>query len=228
MSDNSPSHDPSPSWEANAASWTRAVREGWIPSRAQATDTAVLDRLKALAPKTLLDLGCGEGWLCRTIREHRSVSTYGIDAVPALVAAAQSADPEGTYATVSQAAIASGAWAPSGLFDVICANYALFTEDLSPLLTALGHVLAPGGHLVIQTLHPWSAWTEGDYQSGWRTEDFSGFADGTWTPMPWFSRTLEDWMSVLLRSGLRLQDLREPLGGTPRRPLSLLMTCAKG
>ncbi|WP_413205296.1 hypothetical protein [Rhodospirillum sp. A1_3_36] len=39
---------------------------------------------------------------------------------------------------------------------------------------------------------------------------------------------LEDWMSVLRQSNLRLQDLREPVGAPPLRPLSLLMTCTKG
>ena len=51
------------SWERNAANWTRVVREGLIPSRRAGTDAAILDAIAERAPRRLLDIGCGEGWL---------------------------------------------------------------------------------------------------------------------------------------------------------------------
>jgi SAM-dependent methyltransferase len=230
--DRSPKDTLAQSWIANASAWTRAVREGWIPSRAQATDAALLDRLATLAPKTLLDLGCGEGWLRRALADRpglvRPGAYLGVDAAPALVDTARAADPDGAYETVTQEAIAAGAWRGPHAFDAIVCNYALFAEDLTPLFTALSRLLGEGGHLVIQTLHPWTALSDGPYADGWRTEDFSTFTQGDWTPMPWYARTLESWLDSLRRGGLRLVDLREPAGGDPRRPLSLLLTCARG
>lgn len=56
------------SWQANADAWTAAVREQRIESRRQVTDAAIL----ALAPLRILDLGCGEGWLRRTVHSRRA------------------------------------------------------------------------------------------------------------------------------------------------------------
>ena len=52
-------------WDANAANWTRAVREGRIASRTAGADAAVVDAIVGQQPRRLLDAGCGEGWLVR-------------------------------------------------------------------------------------------------------------------------------------------------------------------
>lgn len=55
------------SWRANALAWTRAVRESRIESRRLATDRAIIEAVLARQPERVLDLGCGEGWLCRAL-----------------------------------------------------------------------------------------------------------------------------------------------------------------
>src|SRR5690606_8793522 len=71
-------------WRANAAPWTDAVRAGRIASRRQVTDRAIIDAVSAQRPHTVLDVGCGEGWLARALAT-RGMTVTGIDAVPALV-----------------------------------------------------------------------------------------------------------------------------------------------
>ena len=62
-----------------------------------------------------------------------------------------------------------------GRFDAVACNFALLDEDLAPLLQAVRGLLAPGGRLVVQTVHPWGACGEEPYRDGWRLETFEGF-----------------------------------------------------
>src|ERR1700689_2940465 len=55
------------SWRNNAHAWTSAVREQRIDSRALVTDRAIVDAVLARAPRSVLDIGCGEGWLARRL-----------------------------------------------------------------------------------------------------------------------------------------------------------------
>ena len=48
-------------WLENAAPWTDAVRGKKIESRNLVTDKAIMDAVMSRRPKTVLDIGCGEG-----------------------------------------------------------------------------------------------------------------------------------------------------------------------
>ena len=76
------------SWITNANAWTTAVREKHIASREQVTNQAIVQAILDLAPTRVLDVGCGEGWLCRTLAE-KGLALTGIDGSPPLIDAAQ-------------------------------------------------------------------------------------------------------------------------------------------
>jgi len=208
------------SWDRNAANWTRVVRDGLIPSRRAGTDAAILGAIAERAPRWLLDIGCGEGWLIRSAEAIAGCAGVGIDGSAELVAAAQAADSVNRYAVLDYAAFVAGDDDVGGDFDVAVFNYALFAEDIAPLLRAAASRLSPGGVILIQTLHPGP-----DDREGWRTEDFAAFGAGDWAPMPWYSRTLEGWRAVVAEAGLKLLEIREPSAGG--RALSLLMICGR-
>src|ERR1700744_4472736 len=77
------------SWHANAAPWGNAIRTASIASRKLVTNQAVIDAVSSVAPKHVLDVGCGEGWLARALAS-RGIRATGVDAVPALIAQAVS------------------------------------------------------------------------------------------------------------------------------------------
>lgn len=216
------------SWEKNADAWTRLVRGGRIESRRLGTDRAILEAVLAHGPRRVLDLGCGEGWLCRALAD-RGVEAVGVDASAALVAAAGEKG-GATFHTLSFDALAARpAQLGAAPFDVIAANFALLHEDVHALLSTLRSMLGPGGVLAVQTLHPWAARGEALYADGWRTERFDGFDDGAGSalePMPWYYRTLGSWVAALRRAGLSVRALHEPLHPETRRPLSLLLIAA--
>lgn len=209
------------SWTANAANWTRAVRDGLIPSRRAGTDAAIVAAIAARAPKRLLDVGCGEGWLCREVRARTGCACVGIDFSADLVRDAAAADPGGRYLVLTYGDLVAGRHDLGGGFDVAVFNYALFEEDVAPMLAAARRLLAPGGAVIIQTLHP-DAFPEA--REGWRVEDFAAFENQDWVPMPWYYRTVDSWHETVARAGLALVEAREPTSAQGR-VLSLLMIC---
>lgn len=54
-----------------------------------------------------------------------------------------------------------------GRFDLLVCNFALLEDPLAPTLSDLHGLLAAGGHLLIQTLHPWRACNAASYRDGW-------------------------------------------------------------
>lgn len=212
------------SWTENATAWTTAVRGGHIESRELATTAAILDAVLALAPRRVLDVGCGEGWLCRALSDH-GVEAVGIDVSAPLVEAARAAG-GGRFERLPYSEL-GGAASLLGRFDVLACNFSLLEEDLGPLLADLRPLISPQGHLVIQTVHPWSACGDEPYRDGWRLEDFSAFGEHAFPePMPWYFRTLSSWLSVLAIAGYRVLALAEPAHPETARPLSLLLSCA--
>lgn len=209
------------SWMANADAWTRAVREGRIPNRREVTDAAIVDAVVARAPKRVLDLGCGEGWLMRSLAE-RGIETIGLDVSLELVMAAEE-EGGGRFRCVSYDELVDDPTRAGGPYDLIAANFSLLGADLVPLLRALRRNLAPGGALVIQTVHPWTAAGEDGYADGWRTETFDAFGEEFAEPMPWYFRTLESWVDALRAGGFRVAALREPVHPQTRRPVSLVL-----
>ena len=57
----------------------------------------------AQVPKTVLDIGCGEGWLVREL-DKVGIETLGIDAVPQLIDYAQK-EGSGGYRTLTYEAL---------------------------------------------------------------------------------------------------------------------------
>lgn len=58
------------------------MRSGEIESRTLVTNAAIVEAVRARAPRTGVDLGCGEGWLVRALPE---VEMVGVDAIDGLI-----------------------------------------------------------------------------------------------------------------------------------------------
>lgn len=207
------------SWHANARPWAQAIAEQRIESRRLITNQAIIDAVMSRAPRTALDIGCGEGWLARALAE-RGVAVTGVDAIPELIEAARRLGP-GDYRVASYADIAGGALDVRA--DVAIANFALLgAESTEMLVGAVPRLIAPGGAFIIQTLHPLVATGDAPYKEGWR--------DGAWAianldftdPAPWYFRPLESWIRLLASRGFRIAELREPLNPQTGKPASVI------
>lgn len=205
-------------WLANAQAWERAVRGGVIESRKLVTDRAIVEAVLSRAPRKVIDLGCGEGWLARTLAAA-GVEVVGVDVVPALVEAAQ-AQGGGRFRVMSYEEVVDGGLHERA--DVVVCNFSLLGHaSVDGVLAAVPRLLEPGGVLLVQTIHPWAAGVE-PYRDGWREGSWAGCGEGFGTPAPWYFRTLDGWIASFRKAGLRLIDLNEPLHPYTGKPASVI------
>ncbi|WP_193166266.1 class I SAM-dependent methyltransferase [Microbulbifer hainanensis] len=215
------------SWRKNAAPWIRAIDGTTIASRKLVTDAAIVAAVTALKPASVLDIGCGEGWLARKLTSHE-IDVCGIDAVAELVAAARrQSGPREIYRQLSYAELSGGALPLR--FDVLVCNFSLLgRESVNALFAATRGLLNPGGHLVVQTLHPLETCGEATYRDGWRAGSWAGFSEDFSDPAPWYFRTVGSWVTLLTENGMQLAALREPLHPETGRPASLILSGTVG
>ena len=211
------------SWVENAAAWTDAVRQGRIASRKAGTDAAIRDAILSLPRCRLLDLGCGEGWLARSVSTH-GYEVTGLDSSEALVAHAREAG-GGSFFTQSYQELVCNPSQYAGPFGLIVANFSLLGESIGPLLESLRLRLLPDGNILIQTLHPFIFGPDARYESGWHIETFAQMSPAFCAPMPYYFRTFGGWVEELAAAGLEIERCREPLDPETGRPLSLLLQC---
>lgn len=206
------------SWSKNTDPWTAAVRGGEIESRRLVTDQAIVDAVRSRAPRTGLDIGCGEGWLVRALD---GVRMTGVDVVPGLIEQAHVAG-GGEFRVLSYEQIARGELALA--VDVAVCNFSLIgKESVDGVFGAARTWLNPGGALIVQTLHPLMACGDAPYVDGWRQGSWAGFSDDFVDAPPWYFRTLESWVRLYAGAGLRLVDIREPVHPATGKPASAIL-----
>ncbi|MCW8932825.1 MAG: class I SAM-dependent methyltransferase [Gammaproteobacteria bacterium] len=207
------------SWQNNVQPWIRAVREGEIESRLLVTNNAIIDVILKQSPKTVLDIGCGEGWLCRELNKS-NITTLGIDVVSEFIESAQKKG-VGSFKKLSHNELVNGALREK--FDIIVCNFSLFgKESVEELFHYIPHLLTSDGLFIIQTIHPISGCGEAPYEEGWRKGSWTGFSQEFKDPAPWYFRTIEAWKNLYLECDFKLNEIVEPLHPTTEIPASII------
>lgn len=106
------------------------------------------------APRHVLDVGCGTGYLLRQLAAHCPQATLdGIDAAPAMIEAAEAAaaaDPATGGRLRFRVGTAERLTWPSGTFDLVVSTTSFdHWADQRAGLAECARVLAPGGRLVL-------------------------------------------------------------------------------
>jgi 2-polyprenyl-3-methyl-5-hydroxy-6-metoxy-1,4-benzoquinol methylase len=171
------------------------------------------------APHSLLDIGCGEGWLIRALASS-GMRLIGVDVVPALIESARAAG-GGEFHVSSYEDLAGGKL--KFLTDTVVCNFSLIGKaSVEAMFAAIPSLLTPQGSFIVQTLHPVVACGAQPYQDGWREGSWDGFGKEFTDPAPWYFRTLGSWLELFRKHGLRLLELREPLYPATGAPASVI------
>ncbi len=214
-------------YQVNAQAWDNIITKNGIPSRVLVTNSAILSAIDEYSPKTVLDLGCGEGWLARAIaKDDRQV--FGVDGVEELIVAAREKSSSNIhfatydYQAIAQGGLSTWSFAENVLFDLVVCNFAIIGQLW--IAEALAKIpLSEQGYVIIQTLHPVIANGNEIYADGWREGSWSGFGSEFTKPAPWYFRTIESWIRLLHSAGLSLIELREPLHPETGKSASLIL-----
>ncbi len=212
------------SWKANAGNWIAIIDDNGIESRKLATNNAIVDAVCESKAVTVLDIGCGEGWLSKELQE-KGMEIMGVDIIPELINKAKQ-KVKGDFWVASYEDIADGKIEFSKPADAIVINFALIAkESTEKLLAALPRFLAPGGKLFIQTLHPNSRKEINDYISGWKDGSWDGLGKQFTQPYSWYFRTMKDWLELLGQSGFSKIKVTEVTHPHSAKPLSVIFQC---
>ena len=197
------------------------MRAPALTARRSVTFSAILDAVLGYKPAHVLDIGCGEGWLCRALHE-RGIRATGLDASEQLLSAARQ-HLGSHYINMTYEQVIEGDLGFSDPPDIIAANFSMLDDRVNALVVAL-LAAAPSATLIIQAVHPFGC--GGDYRDGWRLEMFAGHGDMRFQPMPWFFRTLASW-SEELAPHWRVTDVREPREAGAKFPASIMIAARR-
>lgn len=242
-------------YDRNAAYWTEMIRAGRDRYRSELTNRSLLDVIRPDAGQTIVDAGCGEGWLSRACAEA-GAEVVGVDNCAAFIDAARDAvnglqsAPRFELADMRELPLAAGT------VDVVAASHTLNdVEDPAAALSEFARVLCPRGRVVALMLHPcfYGSSAErttaalmpspAEYWECPRVIARPFLIDGEPSPADAVVRLwpLEYWFSSLFGAGLTPVSVTEPHptaeqleGPDPwwrenfRRPLFLLIEARKG
>jgi len=212
-------------WHENAGAWTRAVREDKIKSRLLVTNQAIIDAVVKLNPRSVLDLGCGEGWLSGQLAAL-DIAVLGIDAIPELITAAQQSYGDNAQFLTLRYEDVPTALAPRR-FDLIVCNFSLLgNESVAALLKTLPELLTESASILIQTLNPNTVNKAHESTDGWRQESWQGIGDGFRGAAPWYYRTLASWHQLFQDCALHLRYSLQPCHPESDTPASIIF-CLK-
>jgi 2-polyprenyl-3-methyl-5-hydroxy-6-metoxy-1,4-benzoquinol methylase len=207
------------SWHKNASAWSIAIQSQQIASRQLVTNRSIIDAIISRDAHTVIDIGCGEGWLTRELTA-RGMDVLGIDVVPSFIERSQTMG-TGRFAVTAYSEIAMGKLGEK--FDLAVANFSLFgDESVTGLFRSFRSILNPHGTVIVQTLHPIVACGNLPYLDGWRASSWAGFSDDFTDPAPWYFRTLATWVELFTANGLTLIEIREPINPQTGKPAAAI------
>jgi len=207
------------SWNKNAGPWIDAIQRNEIESRVVATNQAIVEIILSKRPNKVLDIGCGEGWLCRELVEN-NIDCLGVDVVPELINRAKRG--KGRFTQIAYEELSNTKLGEE--FDILVANFSLIgRESVENIFQHANNLLTEGGFLIVQTVHPRMVDTNLDYSDGWREGTWTGFGNEFHDPAPWYFRTLESWLVLFNSSGFDPVDMVEPLNPKTKNIASLIL-----
>jgi len=215
-------------WNANARRWDAGYDADGDRNRRYQSDEPMLALLGEVKGLNVLDVGSGNGYLCRKLARAEAAMT-GVELSDEFVRIARRYEEEAPLGiTYVNASITTPELFPASSFDKAVSNYVLMdVQDYVTAVQQVYRVLRPGGSFVVVISHPCFACGPG----GWvvpapdspRREDRSAFRVddyfirgptlcvwGNFDPVLGFHRPLRDYWATFAAAGFQVDGFDEP------------------
>jgi len=221
-------------WDGNADAWTHLARSGYDVCRDWLNTPAFLEMLPDVTGLQGLDLGCGEGGNTRLVSQRCACMT-AFDIAARFVGHAietERAETRGIRYLIASAIELPFADA-SFDFAVAFMSFQDMPEQ-DRALAEVCRVLRPGGFFQFSVTHPCfdtkirakvrdengrhyayeigGYWDTEPYVSQWIFSDAPAEEKARWPKfvVPYFRRTVSEWINGIVRTGLVIEELGEP------------------
>jgi ubiquinone/menaquinone biosynthesis C-methylase UbiE len=215
-------------WNTNAIRWDATYDDDGDPNRRYQSDEPMLALLGEVRGLRILDVGSGNGYLCRKLAKAGAMLT-GVELSEQflqLAKARETTEPLGI--TYYHASVVDMAFLPEAHFDRAVSNYVLMDVlDYTAAVRQVFRVLRPGGCFVVVISHPCFACGPGDWvkpaPDSPRREDRVAYCVdnyfqrgpylGQWgklDPVLSFHRPLRDYWQTFTEAGFRVEGFDEP------------------
>ncbi len=223
-------------WEDNAEAFANLIAGTGTPHHESILNPCVEELLGDVRGKSLLDAGCGEGYLARYYTK-KGADVTAIDLSPSLIETSKMiTDSESLEVDYRVGDVCHIESVPNETFDIVLSNLVLLNiPDLEVALKEYNRVLKTEGYLVFSIVHPafnfygpgtWKMgekdpdtnrrkglffkvdnyFDEEEFERYWRTRKGEKFP----VPISFFHRTLATYLNTLVTTGFNLLDFREP------------------
>ena len=223
-------------WEENAEAFTDLIAGAGTPHHKNILNPCIEELLGDVKGKSLLDAGCGEGYLARYYTK-KGADVVAIDLSPSLIEASETiTNNEGLEVDYRVGDVCHIESIPNETFDIVLSNLVLLNIPcLEDALKEYYRVLKKGGHLVFSIVHPafnfygpgkWEMgekdpdtnrreglffkvddyFDEKEFERYWRTRKGEKFP----APISFYHRTLATYLNAIATIGFNLVEFREP------------------
>lgn len=152
---------------------------------------------------TVLDAGCGEGIVSRSLKGS-AARIVGLDVAPRLIAYARERDVSRTI-TYETHDLSMPLPQYADTFELIVSNMVLNdVPDYESFIRVMSSVLKPGGRFVLSMNNPYSALVREKVENYFDSSVVTQYALG---PVYYFHRTMEQYCKAFQEAGLLLQCL---------------------
>ena len=189
--------------------------------------TSFLDVVGDVSSLTVLDAGCGEGYLSHILAQRGAIVT-GIDIAPNMVELARAKDSDGKI-TYQVADLCQPLPEYQQHFDLVASFFVLNdVYDYRGFLTTLANALKIGGRAVFFLNNPYSLVVRGHlteyFADSGKAFSYRGMAEAG-VKVHFYHRTLQEYLDAATSAGFvleRLVDVPTPEGTFKRRPDTLI------